>query len=285
MQVAIQGDSVIPVCTPVHVYSVNFIPTQLFTLNWQVTNGVILSGQGTYQISVAWDSAAVHLNNSQVRVEVNWNDSLLTEKILPVTFKQSADLKIAGDSVIYNCDSFTRNYRVQLPPAHNYTIHWDIEGGILFAGTGSPNVSLKWNTSPVSSRILTANIQCASDLTEQKLTFIPHYIDSFDHKVTGNFVLCCGSSLSGNQYIVSGYHPESFYVRWEVENGKIITGQYDTMVTIDWGLAKKEFTEGELRLVLTSISGIPCNSFSKKIVTCGEGLQFNAVQFKSKSRQ
>ncbi|MFM7016176.1 MAG: M4 family metallopeptidase [Bacteroidota bacterium] len=148
-------------CSTTANYSINSV-LGATSYTWLVPSGaVILSGQGTKAIQVAWPSATI--SNQSLCVTANNACGSSLAKCITVSTLPLKPTKITGPtSVCANQTNLT--YSVTAEPGVTYT--WGVPtGGSILSGQGTSSVIVKWGTASGSIRVTAINT-CGSQASK-----------------------------------------------------------------------------------------------------------------------
>lgn len=199
---------------------------------WAVNGGTISSGQGSNSIVVTWGSAGA---GSVTVTETNVFGCDTTVSI-PVTISPTPTPALSGPDSI--CEfSPGIPYSVPSTPGNTYT--WNVLGGSLASGQGSPNITVNWGSSGTGTVSLTeiSPIGCDSTVT-LNVTLLPNP----DPVIAGPSPVC--EFDLGAVYSVAAVPGDGY--AWTVVGGTIVAGQGSNAITVDWGangLATVELTQ------------------------------------------
>ncbi|MDR1974288.1 MAG: cadherin-like beta sandwich domain-containing protein [Bacteroidales bacterium] len=101
---------------------------------WSVTNGVIMSGQSTYQVDVKWDSGV-----TSGKISITYSDGVSSKGVTiygvaPTPPSIAGNFKpLAGDTATYTTENGMSDYI------------WNVTGGTIQSGQGSNKIKVKWD--------------------------------------------------------------------------------------------------------------------------------------------
>jgi gliding motility-associated-like protein len=205
------------------VYSVIGNPDH--TYDWTVTNGTIVSGQGTTSITVDWGAGPMGSVTvtpvSKVGCKGTPDIRLVTIQLPPPAFS------ISGDTVV--CE-FSSNVKYKAPFMAGITNVWIINGGNPVAGGPSYEEEVNWGSrgsGSVSSFRLSA-IGCSSD------TMVLNIRKDYpkNDTVYGSPSVC--PNLRGVDYYVLPPEPGSTFF-WKITGGTQVAGGNSANIVVDWG--------------------------------------------------
>ncbi|KAB2913327.1 MAG: T9SS type B sorting domain-containing protein, partial [Bacteroidetes bacterium] len=200
------------------IYTVDSLPAHTYL--WTVTNGIILSGQATKQISVLWGAAGI----GRVRVEQYSDlgcDSVMTMNVL--IHPSPSPVITSPDTVCHN-----KIYQHSVTSVAGNTYRWRVTNGTIVSDSLQNTVSVMWGSSGKGYiQILQTNpVGCDSLITDSVVIVgspAPQLNgpDTVCHnKITTYFVT---PAVGGNTYL------------WTVVNGTILNGQGTASITVRWG--------------------------------------------------
>jgi gliding motility-associated-like protein len=194
------------------------------TINWSVTNGSILSGQGTNSISVRFANNAV---SAEVSVtETNPTTSCSTVATQTINLNAKPDPQIIGGVIA--CQGDVSTYSVVASGSDTY--NWTVAGG-TFTGQGTSQIDVTWGITEATGLISltqTNAATCDSTIT-QNVTLIAQP----DPTIIGTQVLCAGETAT---YTTSSAPAgQTYNYTWNITGlGTIISGQGTNQVEIQW---------------------------------------------------
>ena len=196
------------------------------TYNWTIepaSGGNILSGQGTYQISIQWTGPAGDYVVSVVETDVN--NCVGEPKTVTVSVMSGPTPVISG--AVTACTNTTEVYSVEGSTSSTYT--WSVSAeGTITDGQGTNSVTITWNSAGNATVSITEYIgECSAQAT-YAVTVNPTPSPS----ITGVASTCLNSTdvfttpqVAGNTY------------EWSVTTGNtIFTGQGTNEVSITFGV-------------------------------------------------
>ncbi len=189
------------------------------TFTWQITNGQLLSGQGTDSALVAWNTAdtamvMVIAENACGKIKDSLNVSVGTPP-LPPTLSGNTNL----------CVGATQTYNTTLQ--NNVTYTWTVSGGTIQSGQGTPTITVQWNTAGSGWVKLVVSNGCGSDST-----LLPVWIEQPPSAITiqgPQQNICPGDTFL---YIATPI-PNTTYT-WSATGGTIVFGQGNSTIGIVW---------------------------------------------------
>ena len=111
------------------------------TPSWTVTNGVIISGQGTLVVGVQWANAGLTQIVGSIMVMHTSSFGCASTGSLNVTINPLPNPIITGPTSA--CQNSLQNYSTPGIPGNAYS--WAVSSGnIIRAGQGTPNVTVQW---------------------------------------------------------------------------------------------------------------------------------------------
>lgn len=207
---------------------------------WTISNGTIVTGQGTPNITVNWDSAGTGILSV---VDTNTfgcpgivQSINVTINPLPVTSAISGP-----DSV---CENSAVTYFVS--PNAGSTYNWSVTNGSII-GTGTSNVlNVQWGTSGVG--VLQVNETNAAGCTGAIVTYTVNIFPvPLTPAITGITTVCAGDTgVVYNTPLMAG----STY-SWTVTGGTIVSGLNTDSVVVNWDSSGN----GNISLIIISQYG------------------------------
>ncbi|MCF8448147.1 MAG: PKD domain-containing protein, partial [Bacteroidia bacterium] len=237
------------------------------TYFWTVTGGTLASGQGTSNILVTWGTPGT--GTISVRDSINSSGCEGTSANFNVVINSSPTPLISG--LIEICEGGNATYTTPTVSGHSYI--WNVIGGTIVSGQGTPSIDVNWPLNGSGSVEVTDSITGAGC----KVTTLPYLvtIDTLPTPaISGNTIICEGSS---HDYSVSASTNHDY--QWTVSNGIITNGQGTSTITVSWGASglgtinvidSNEVTGcvGSATGYLVSIIGSPAPDVSGASVVC-----------------
>jgi gliding motility-associated-like protein len=239
------GDSV--VCEQTQNVKYNVIYTNHSTYYWVVTGGTIVSGAGTYSITVNWGAAG----QGKITVYETSFDSItntpcvgnVTELNVRISPVPSASNVIIGDFDI--CDNNPPQlYVVKGLPGSTFL--WEINGNPNPPGQGNDSIFYQWTTAGTYTirALEISKDSCIGTIIDTTIFIRPTPETS---NILGDSIICF-PDFSNYQYSVKGL-PGSLF-SWIVEQGNILT-QDSSVITVNWNGS----TGGRIKVIETSPFG------------------------------
>jgi hypothetical protein len=189
---------------------------------WNVTGGTITAGTGTSSITVTWNTVGAQT------VSVNYTNgngcTAATPTVYNVTVNPLPVPTITGPANV--CLNSTGNVYTTQTGMTGYT--WNVNGGIITAGTGTNAITVTWNT--VGARTVSVNYTNGNGCTAATPTVYNVTVNPLPvPTITGPASVCVNST--GNVYTtqtgMTGY-------TWNVTGGTITAGTGTSSVTVTW---------------------------------------------------
>jgi len=195
----------------------------LSSLEWSVTNGIIVSGQGTPNVTIKWNgtvSGKLRLREtSQYGCFGDWKE-------IDITINPSPPLPILSgiDTVCLNSANVPYNVT-------NYTvglnITWQIKSGNITINNNQ-NITSNW---PVLGdqiiKVYATNANgCKSDTAFKKIN-----VRKPDPQILGSISVCPNSK--GIEYNVTKSRGSSY--QWTITGGTLVSGAGTSKILINWG--------------------------------------------------
>ena len=260
--IKVWGDTQVYKCTSISSYHVNVNPTLAYQFLWEVTNGSILSGQGTSQIVVSWDSLGIYNDSAIVKITVSHNNLVFTQDELPVKFVDLSEIKIAGDSLINACNFGSEIYSILVDFSLQLAFNWEITGGNILSGQGTKEVTVAWDTLNLISNIHKVKItsDCNSAIILKDSLDISFYgPDTLNFHLTGDSVLYnCPNYNSYYQWTFP--NGNNYYFNWNIDGGIIKSDATQPFLAVEWD------TSISVQKIITATIGCKGSSFYQKII-------------------
>lgn len=224
---------------------VNYTTTNLAamsTLEWQVVNGIILSGQGSSNVVVKWTGATsgklMLRETSQYGCKGDWKEYTVSINLSP-----PLPLIVGPDTVCFNSNAVV--YAIS-NFSSGITSNWAVKIGTIDVNTNNA-ISVSWPTlgNQIIKVFTTNSNGCKSDTAFKKVN-----VRKPSPNVLGPKAVCPNSKQI--EYKVTGIFGSSF--NWSVQGGGIASGINKSNVFIDWG------NQGTGILTVTEIDRFGCKS-------------------------
>jgi gliding motility-associated-like protein len=244
---AIRGDSSVCENTQSKVYQVLNIHNSTFT--WTLTNGMIMSGQGTYSIIVQWGAAG----KGKIAVQQTAYDSVNNESCIaaPVFLNINIDstpltTPINGDTI--GCINTLHTYRVT--GLKNSSFTWLLnDSSQKINNQGRDSISIYFNKpGHYVLKVQEMSKDSCPGIIQTKKIFIDSMPNTGDIKGPSAI---CPPHFKSNIYNVTG-RPKSVF-QWTIDGGIINTGQGTSSINVDWLRAGT----GKINVTETSVYGCP----------------------------
>ncbi len=228
-------------------YTTSAGPSNNYT--WTLTNGTLLSGQGTNFILVAWPVAGA--GSVQVRDSNTVSTCAATSTALNVSITPVSNIDISGKQVV--CGGSTAVYSIPRNP--NRTYEWSVLGGSIASGQGTDSIVVFW-PSAGSGNISVKDSNQVSGCVATSNPFTVN-INNFDIPIiSGASSVCVGSEVIYR----TPFNSDRTY-RWDVSGGVIMSGQGSDSIVVMWG----SLGVGSIN-VFDSVNTTGCNGVSAPLV-------------------
>jgi gliding motility-associated-like protein len=226
-------------------YSV--VNTNGSSYNWQVSNGTILSPNGTNSITVSWagvGASSIWLTETAVFDTLCFgsSDTLLVQ-VLP---EPTGTAPITGN--MDPCElSSGQLYFTSGQSGSSFT--WVLNNGSIVSGQGNDSIRINWPVGPIGPTQLSYQevsfFGCIGPVNDTSITIRATPVPDLN----SNFNVVCATGLDSLIYTVSGFAGSGF--NWTLFNGNLINGQGNDTVLVSWAAT----TLQRLQVVETSIYG------------------------------
>lgn len=240
---AIVGASIICPSTTTYPYVAQTALTGL-TYNWTVTNGTILSGQGTDSINVSWNSAGPY----QVLLTVVNPLGCSSNPTSLAVFEGLTGQLPAPSGLDIVCPNSTQVYSVSSNP--NFIYNWQISGGSIQTGNGTNSVTVAWSSiAPVTGLLwysvtpILPDTLCYVFSDTLTVSVVEAPITS---SINASAQTCLNDTVFANVVATVG----STYA-WSASNGTIISGNGTSQVAVLFNTIGSQ----SLTVIETSING------------------------------
>ncbi len=218
------------------------------TYSWTVTNGTIISGASSRQVTVSWSSTATTGTLALTETYGSCTKSRTdTYQLIPLP---TPDFPVAN-----SCLSDTKTYTASDASGVSYA--WSIPsgGGSIISGANSRTVTIKWSSAGSRSvkLIETKNTGCANSTTKT-LTVLS--------KPSPSISVNNSSSPRVGQTRVYSTTASGVTNYWVVSGGSIVNGQNSSSVTVQWQVPGM----GSVTLMQTNTS-TGCSAYVSKSIS------------------
>lgn len=191
---------------------------------WSVSNGTLVSGQGTNSITVDWPTTG---SAGTVTVTETSSAGCVTTVNLAVTVNPLPIPGISGsDSLCENSTGIV--YTTSGQPGSAFA--WTITGGTIVAGQGSNSISVDWGAAGTGTLSVTETTGPGCSVTAN---FTVDIYPLPAPSISGVNVVC--AQASGIAYSTPLNAGNSY--SWSVSGGTIVSGQNSNAIVVDWGTA------------------------------------------------
>ena len=225
------------------VYSI--LPETNHFYTWNVSNGSILSGQNTANISVSWTTPG---NGSIILLDsVSTTGCKANSAPIAIVISSKPSPVISGPATV--CSNSSSVYFTTFVPRHNYK--WTVVGGSILAGQGSNGLTVFWTGTGIGSVTL-EEIDSIAGCSNTTVGYPVLKNLNTAPGISGPASACLNTE---GLYITLSNADKVFI--WEIIGGNILTGQGTNEVNILWDVKGK----GSINLRDSSIS-TGCTSVS-----------------------
>ncbi|WP_168171967.1 YCF48-related protein [Algoriphagus sp. A40] len=234
-------------CLGTTSYSISGLPQSGSEIIWRVDGGEIISGQGTGEIEVKWTLAG---RNAVLVSRSNFCGSGETSFVeVSVLGTPSSNLQIEGDGTVCTDNTYTYS----LPSVEGTSYTWEVNGGELVKGQGTPEVEIKWSQKGIQQLSATPENRCGG---------VPAILKT----ITVNGAPESPLGISGESRVGLGEQVyeieelEGMNYRWSISGagGRILSGQGTGSVRVLWEI------EGDFELAVEAQN--ECSFSSKRIL-------------------
>ncbi|TAH28937.1 MAG: PKD domain-containing protein [Cytophagales bacterium] len=213
---------------------------------WNVVGGVIMSGQGTNQISVNWGS-----NPAGAKVEVTQTNTLLTPNCSRLDVRNIIILPLPTPSISGSaaCETSTGNiYSTPFVTLNTYS--WTITGGTITSPANQSQITVTWGVAGTGTLtvVQTDPNNCSNTTTQN---YIINPLPTPVVTVTNNVVCAFSTAKTYSTPNVIG----NVYI-WDVTGGVITSGQNTNAITVNWGVSGAGIVKVTERITATTCTRI-----------------------------
>ncbi len=206
-----------------NIYSTNLVAGNTYL--WDVTNGIIISGQNTNQISVTWGSTATGIVKVTQTITATSCVKVMTQNIV---INPLPTPNIIGGVIGTNNVCATLTYTYRTPNIMGHTYNWTVTNG-TFTGQGTNQISVTWGNSSVGIVELTQTntllVPNCSKYASVDVIILPLPTPS----IIGAGVVCQDNKYAYSTTLIAGHT----YI-WEVNNGTIVSGTGTNAILVVW---------------------------------------------------
>lgn len=159
------------------------------TYTWTVTNGAIVSGQNTNQITVNWSNSASS-GSVQVNEVITVTGCLMTD-IQNIVISNAPTPLIVGNNSV--CFGIVENYRTA--PAVDHTFIWTVTGGSVTTGQGTNQISVNWDNPGAGSVTVVERVIATGVSGSNTLNITVHSLPDNSLVVTDTSTTCTEGAL------------------------------------------------------------------------------------------
>ncbi|MEB2774737.1 YCF48-related protein [Algoriphagus sp. D3-2-R+10] len=241
-------------CLTVGHYTITDSGTPGAQLIWRADGGEIISGQGTSEIEVLWNTPG--RNGVFVSMENFCGNGKTSSLEVIVSAIPAANVQIEGNGSV--CLEQTGIYSI--PNHEGVTYTWETSGGEVIEGQGTSQIQVKWNTSGNQELRVVQENPCGKAATVLKPIVVNMPPDQ-----PGEIVGEIQTGLWETEYEVPAQEGVNF--KWSISNegGTILQGQGSEKITVLWEkegdfqltvTPENECNEGEARVLNVNINVI-----------------------------
>ncbi len=204
-------------------------PNPNSSYNWVVTNGTLLSGQGTGNVTINWDSAGTGTITVTEITDLGCESAPV---VLTVTINIILT-PVAPTGPTLLCANVAQGQIYSNLNTPGSTYNWFAQGGTVVSGNGTGTVTVDWNTAGPAivalwyeETSLTVDTVCfgVSDTIFVSISPVPQ-----TSAITGNNSICVSDTGSFSVTSTSG----STY-QWSISGGNILSGNGTSSTTGNW---------------------------------------------------
>jgi hypothetical protein len=192
------------------------------TYNWVVSNGTIVSGQGTSDIQVLWGA----FGSGSIIV----SDSINASGCVGYSSMFNVNINIAPKPIITGstsaCINSTTSYNT--PPSLGRTYTWVVTGGTIVSGAGTAGIEISWDNAGVGSIQVTDSVDATGCKGISTILFVNVQPKPSTFISGANSICENGTAMYGTIYNANKYYD------WGVIGGNIDFGQGTSNITVTW---------------------------------------------------
>jgi hypothetical protein len=197
--------------------------------NWQVSNGTIVSGQGTDNISINFPSLYTSLTISVQGINACGVAGSFSTITVKAPAKSSIPGVVSGNFKI--CNSSTDVPYSILPVANAVAYNWTITQGVITTPVNGTSVSVNFPSTYTSSTLSVQSINVCGIASTPRTATITNPVATTPGLITGNTTVCAGAS--GQTYSIAPVVGAVSYY-WETSAGSFTTPVNGTSVNLNF---------------------------------------------------
>jgi hypothetical protein len=147
------------------------------TYNWTVTNGVIVSGQGTNSVTILWGAEGV----GSVTVAETTADGCVGDEVI---YDVNVQCVVSGNAITgpVGPEAFT-NSTYTCNGAANSTYNWTVTNGVITSGQGTNTVNILWASTGLGnvSVVETTAEGCVGTTLSQDVVVVPTNVEELSN--------------------------------------------------------------------------------------------------------
>ena len=147
------------------------------TYNWTVTNGVVVSGQGTNSVTVLWGAEGV----GSVSVSETTADGCIGDEVI---YDVNVQCVVSGNEITgpVGPEAFS-NSTYTCNGATNSTYNWTVTNGVIASGQGTNTVNILWASTGLGnvSVVETTAEGCIGTTLSQDVVVIPTNVEELSN--------------------------------------------------------------------------------------------------------
>ena len=147
------------------------------TYNWTVTNGVIVSGQGTNSVTILWGAEGV----GSVSVAETTADGCVGDEVV---YDVNVQCVVSGNEITGSVgpEAFS-NSTYTCNGAANSTYNWTVTNGVIASGQGTNTVNILWASTGLGnvSVVETTTEGCVGTTLSQDVVVIPTNVEELSN--------------------------------------------------------------------------------------------------------
>ncbi|HYG14396.1 MAG TPA: PKD domain-containing protein, partial [Bacteroidia bacterium] len=205
----------------IYTYSTPAIANDSYS--WSVTNGTIISGQGTNSIDILWGAAGTG-TVTLTQTSPFGCDSTVSLSVIRILYTP-APVLTGEDSACHN-----KLFTYSTPAVTGDTYNWSVTNGTIVSGQGTNSIAIQWGAAGAGLVTLTQTSPQGCDSTISESIIVQ---PTPDPQIIGNDTVCHNKIEFYS--ITPGIGGDSY--QWSVTNGSILTGQGTSGISILWGTA------------------------------------------------
>ncbi len=192
------------------------------TYNWSVSNGSIVSGQGTSDIQVLWGSFGS--GSITVSDSINASGCVGYAPTFNVNINIQPNPVVSGPTSV--CVNSVSSYNIAPSLGRTYT--WLVSGGTIVTGLGTAGIEVSWSSAG------TGSIQVIDSVDATGCTGISSILNVSIEPKPSTFISGANSVCENGTAMYGTIFNSNKYYDWGIIGGNIDMGQGTSKISVTW---------------------------------------------------